>query len=133
MEAITGTQGSIDELQKEMYNLFFSKKQRVVELECLNLEEQINGNLTLIGKLYGGQTIDLEELSEEVHRMWQTEKAKQVRVDGREHVRFTFEEAKERAHVMEQGPWFVHGHILSIKEWAGTQKLEEYNFDYVKF
>ncbi|KAF9622604.1 hypothetical protein IFM89_032503 [Coptis chinensis] len=101
MAVVTKGSSKIEELQKDMFKLFFAKKQRVVELDCLNIEEQFNGKLTLMGKL--------------------------------EHVRITIEEETKRKHVLENGPWMMYGHIFSVKEWIGASKMEEYNFDFVKF
>ncbi|KAF9614075.1 hypothetical protein IFM89_014875 [Coptis chinensis] len=124
----------IEELQQNMFNLFFRKKlQKVIELDCINGPDQVNGPLTLMGKLYGGHKIQLEDLSEEVHRLWQTKKEVCLDMMDRDHIRITFEEESERAHVLANGPWNIYGYILSIKEWRGDHRMEDYNFDFVKF
>ncbi|KAF9618853.1 hypothetical protein IFM89_002721 [Coptis chinensis] len=47
--------------------------------------------------------------------------------------RFLFEQEDELRHVTTNGPWLIHGHILSIMHWVRSQHIEEYKFDLINY
>ncbi|KAF9592596.1 hypothetical protein IFM89_016047 [Coptis chinensis] len=130
----SSSKNQIEELQQKMKKLLFEKKkQHIIEINCLNAEALANDALTLIGKLHGGLSPNLEEVGKEVHRIWQTTGNIELERIDRDHVKFRFENSQECKHVKTNGPWMVGGFILSIKEWERDRRLDEYNFELVSF
>ncbi|KAF9607999.1 hypothetical protein IFM89_004396 [Coptis chinensis] len=94
-----------------------------LEIDCLNVEDVTDERLTVAGKMYGGYPVNLENLGEELHHIWQTKGNITFELLSREHVRIHFEKAEEYNHVLEHGPWVVHGYILSIKKWKRVESI----------
>ncbi|KAF9619172.1 hypothetical protein IFM89_005726 [Coptis chinensis] len=109
-----------------MKSLFTQKKQ--VRLESLKTDDHGNVQLMVIGKWYGGNPINLDDLGTELHQIWQTRGQITMELITREHVKLIFEKHEGINHVLQNGPWIIHGHILSIMKWnnwKGTGEVSE--------
>ncbi|KAF9610844.1 hypothetical protein IFM89_025254 [Coptis chinensis] len=129
----SSNKSQIEDLQPNMKKLFFGTKNPIIEINCLNIEETINDELTLVGKMHGGYLLKLEEAGKDVHRIWQTKGRIELERLDRDHVKIRFENIQECKHVITNGPWMLGGYIFSVKEWMRGKRLEEYRFDLVKF
>ncbi|KAF9609504.1 hypothetical protein IFM89_016590 [Coptis chinensis] len=128
------TREKIEELQFEMQNLFCSKEKKVVDIGCINMVENMEDGTTLLGKLYGGKSISLQDLAEELHRGWQTRGNTKVEMLSKGFYKMEFENIKELEHVKANGPWWIQGFIFSVKKgkhlqnWATSQKFDLVDF-----
>ncbi|KAF9588457.1 hypothetical protein IFM89_010216 [Coptis chinensis] len=112
------SQTKIEQLQVEMQNLFSSKEMKVVDIKCKNSDSITDGKNMLLGKLYGERKMNVQDIIDELHRGF---------------YKLQFDNTTEYDHVRKNGPWFVHGFIISIKKWKIPTKLEEdSSFDLVK-
>ncbi|KAJ1387655.1 Zinc knuckle CX2CX4HX4C [Sesbania bispinosa] len=46
---------------------------------------------------------------------------------------FNFKEAKQARKAMDEGPWFVMGHLLSLQHWIPKASVFEVNYDWAEF
>ncbi|KAF9605841.1 hypothetical protein IFM89_018861 [Coptis chinensis] len=124
----------LDELQEEMRELFSSKEKKVVKIDCKNMEESTSEKNTLLGKLYGGKNIKLQEIAEELHRGWQTRGTTKVEMIAKGFYKMEFEDRSEFEHVRKNGPWLIQGFIFSIKKGIHTEEVTtSRKFDLVDF
>ncbi|KAF9599061.1 hypothetical protein IFM89_033668 [Coptis chinensis] len=98
------TRAKIEQLQVDMQNLFCSKEKRVVDIRCKNREESPVEHTTLLGKLYGGKQISLQDLADELHRCWQTRGKTKIESISKGFYKMGFENADEYEHVRKNGP-----------------------------
>ncbi|KAF9589035.1 hypothetical protein IFM89_018297 [Coptis chinensis] len=145
MEEVTGEKASpeepedynkakMEQLQVDMKNLFSSKEKRRVVIGNKNKIEVNTANMTLLGKLYGGKNISLQELAEELHRCWQTRGKTEIEVVSKGVYKMSFENEEEYRHVRKNGPWVIQGFIMSMKTVKHDDVLEEEHlFDLVDF
>ncbi|KAF9609487.1 hypothetical protein IFM89_016573 [Coptis chinensis] len=70
----------------------------------------------------------------ELHRSWKTRGNSKIELVTEGFYKFQFDNAAEYDHVRKNGPWLVHGFIMSIKKWKNKGKLElDPSFDLVNF
>ncbi|KAF5179750.1 reverse transcriptase, partial [Thalictrum thalictroides] len=83
---------------------------------------------TLIGKLHVRRHFDDDDLTKELIRNWNIRgKFDLVKVaDGI--VSITFSREIDYQFVLENGPWEIHGYIISFKKWSKDLGLEEFDF-----
>ncbi|KAF9593741.1 hypothetical protein IFM89_024879 [Coptis chinensis] len=124
----------IEKLQADMKNLFCSKEKHVVKIGCKNPRDVHTGHTTLVGKLYGGKHISLQDFADEVHRCWQIKGETKIEVISKGLYKMVFAEVEEYQHVKKNGPWVIQGFILSIKKGDDLGSMgEDRSFDRVDF
>ncbi|KAF9600336.1 hypothetical protein IFM89_007054 [Coptis chinensis] len=117
-----------------MQNLFCSKEKKLVKIDCKNLVVDPKEHTTLVGKLYGGKHIALQDFAEEVHRCWQTKGETSIEMITKGFYKMVFDNVDEYNHVKQNGPWVIQGFILSIKKGKYSELLEaDWKFDRVDF
>ncbi|KAF9615835.1 hypothetical protein IFM89_026675 [Coptis chinensis] len=117
-----------------MKNLFCSKEKHVVKIGCKNPREVLTDHTTLVGKLYGGKHISLQDLADEVHRCWQIKGETKIEVISKGIYKMVFAEVEDYQHVKTNGPWVIQGFILSIKKVDDLGSMgEDRSFDRVDF
>ncbi|KAF9598839.1 hypothetical protein IFM89_031507 [Coptis chinensis] len=132
-ESSKSPKSKFDLLQEEMSKLFKTKKQGIVDISCINIEKARDERLTVMGRMYGGKLLHLDDIIDELHRVWQTRSVVQIELVNREHVKIRFKDENEYHHALENGPWIINGFVFSIKKWKWVENLEEYHFDLVEF
>ncbi|KAF9612082.1 hypothetical protein IFM89_038001 [Coptis chinensis] len=99
-----------------------------------NPEKNHTDTITLVGKLYGGKHISLQDFADEVHRCWQIKGETKIEVISKGLYKMVFAKVEEYQHVKQNGPWVIQGFILSIKKGDDLGILgEDRRFDRVDF
>ncbi|KAF9623356.1 hypothetical protein IFM89_000845 [Coptis chinensis] len=124
----------IEKLQVEMGNLFCSKEKRIVEIVSKNNDDNTAEQRTLMGKLYGGKAISLQDLADELHQCWQIKGPTKIELIAKGYYKMEFEEEKELDHVKENGPWLIQWFIFSVNKGIHIDEVASAKkFDLVDF
>ncbi|KAJ1414334.1 Zinc finger, CCHC-type [Sesbania bispinosa] len=111
------------------------------EGEELELETLNNGNnegvlvarRTLVGRVIAEKTLNRLAVKEIVSKAWNVNDEIKISDLGPNVYLFTFTEADSARKILEEGPWFIMGHLLSLQYWIPEVSIFEVNYDHVLF
>ncbi|KAJ1382959.1 Zinc finger, CCHC-type [Sesbania bispinosa] len=88
---------------------------------------------TLVGRILTGKPLNRAAVKEILAQAWRLNEELQISDMGPDVFLFQFQEAKQAKKVLEDGPWYVMGHLLSLQTWVPEVSVFEVNYDYVSF
>ncbi|KAJ1427570.1 hypothetical protein SESBI_09454 [Sesbania bispinosa] len=87
----------------------------------------------LIGKVLTGKQLNKPAVKDILAKAWGFAEEINIIDLGPNTFLFNFSEAKHAKRAMEESPWFVMGHLLSLQHWVPEATIHEVNFDEVGF
>ncbi|KAJ1394180.1 Zinc finger, CCHC-type [Sesbania bispinosa] len=88
---------------------------------------------TLVGRIVAEKTLNRNVVKEIVSKAWDVKDEVKISDLGPNIYLFTFSEVEKVKKVLEEGPWFIMGHLLSVQYWIPEVSVFEINFDHVYF
>ncbi|KAJ1385160.1 Zinc knuckle CX2CX4HX4C [Sesbania bispinosa] len=104
-----------------------------VELESDGLQSVQLAGRSLVGKVLVEKPLNKGEVKNILLKAWRLTSEVHIADMGTNLFLFTFSQKKEAKEILDKGPWFVMGRILSLQFWAPQISAYELNFDRIPF
>lgn len=91
------------------------------------------GKYCVIGKLASDRIISKETVKTTLKRLWKISEGLTFKVLGENLFLIVFEEAKDKARVLEGRPWVFEGNLFLVEEFDGRLSPSKFTFDKVSF
>ncbi|KAJ1408205.1 Zinc finger, CCHC-type [Sesbania bispinosa] len=88
---------------------------------------------TLVGKILAEKNLNRGAVKEILSKAWNVDEELTITDLGPNVFLFAFSEKKQVVKVVQEGPWFVMGHLLSLQNWIPEASVFEVNYDFVSF
>ncbi|KAJ1391355.1 Zinc knuckle CX2CX4HX4C [Sesbania bispinosa] len=102
-----------------------------VELETEDLQSFQLAKKSLIGKICADKPLNKGAVRSILSKAWGEGRDFHVTDMGINLFLFTFSDRKEPLEILQKGPWFVMGHLLSLQCWLPQASVYELNFNRV--
>ncbi|KAJ1422670.1 Zinc finger, CCHC-type [Sesbania bispinosa] len=115
------------------------------QLQPANMEDievQLDDNVTeaaklakhtLVGRILAARSLNRNAVKEILSKAWNVQEELNISDLGPNVFLFNFSDRKIAARVLEEGPWFVMGNLLSLQYWTPEATVFEINYDLVGF
>ncbi|KAJ1394662.1 Zinc knuckle CX2CX4HX4C [Sesbania bispinosa] len=97
-------------------------------MQAINLEKR-----TLIGRIIADKVLNKNAVKEIVSKAWNLQEELKIVDMGPNIYLFTISAVSSVKKILEGGPWFIMGHLLSLQNWVPEASVFEINYDFVKF
>ncbi|KAJ1434101.1 Zinc knuckle CX2CX4HX4C [Sesbania bispinosa] len=87
----------------------------------------------LIGRILSGKTLNRAAIKDVLNKAWGLLEDLNISDLGPNIFLFNFKEEREAKRVLEDGPWFVMGCLLSLQKWIPEVSVFEVDYAYVGF
>ncbi|KAJ1399804.1 hypothetical protein SESBI_30028 [Sesbania bispinosa] len=88
---------------------------------------------TLVGRILADKNLNRSAVKEILSKAWNIEEELSIMDLGPNVFLFGFTDSKMVSKVLQEGPWFVMGHLLSLQNWIPEASVFEVNYDIVGF
>ncbi|KAJ1417307.1 Zinc knuckle CX2CX4HX4C [Sesbania bispinosa] len=111
----------------------YSDSELTIELESDLLNNTLIAKNSLIGKILAPKLLNRGAVKSILAKAWSDYGDFQITDMGINLLLFSFTEKKEITDILQKGPWYVMGHLLSLQFWVLEAAIYDINFDRVSF
>jgi hypothetical protein len=125
----------VDELSSMWANFSLAEDEDgEIEIQKTEVKGIINrGQFCIIGKLLSERTISKETIKEKLLRWWRIKGSFTFKILGENLFLIEFEEARDKAKVLEGRPWVFKGNLFLVEDFDGHTSPSEFTFDWASF
>ncbi|KAF5183583.1 zinc knuckle (CCHC-type) family protein [Thalictrum thalictroides] len=128
---MNNVEDTLEELELAFKKKWIQSRSRTeIDLTRVKEVDEEKWSRTLVGKLQTKRWFEVEDVKKELIRNWGFRSKFEFAMLAEGIFTITFKKEIDYVFVLENGPWLIHGYVISFKKWSKDLNLEEFDFSF---